>query len=147
MIEHLSGEEISQWMIGDRSPQIERHVAECGECRAQLEQLETTLSQFRGAMRSVSAPAPVWEQPRGSSWLSWPRLALAAAMLFLLISAPVFWNMRARQRAEAARADAQLLEQVNFEISRAVPEPMEPLVNLATWNSNSGDEKRKAESR
>ena len=148
MIEHLSGEQISQWMIGERSPQMERHVAECSDCLCRLEQLETTLSQFRGAMRNVSGPAiPAWNEPASRGfWFSWRGAVLATALLLLSIAAPVYWASQARERAAtAARADAQLLEQVDSEISRAVPEPMEPLVNLVTWNSNSNDEAKKAE--
>jgi hypothetical protein len=150
MIEHLSGEQISQWMIGDRSPQLERHVAECDECRAQLEQLESTLSQFRGAVRDWSGSAttaPGWRQPVShGAWFSWPRAALAAVMLFLMVAAPFYWSAEQRRRAaEVERADTLLLEQVDSEISRAVPEPMEPLVNLATWNSSPAEMKKKAE--
>jgi hypothetical protein len=149
MIEHLSGEQISQWMIGDRTPLLERHVAQCEECRAQLEELETTLSQFRGAVRawSGSATPPAWRQAthRGS-WFSWPAWVLTAATLLLLIGLPVYWHALARDRAaEAARADALLLERVDSSISRAVPEPMEPLVNLVTWNSSPAEKQKNAE--
>ena len=149
MTEHLSADQISQWMIGDRSPQLQHHVALCTQCRAQLEQLETTLGQFRGGVRewsAVTAP-PAWRQPASRShWPPVQRLMLAAATLLLLVAMPVYWNVRQKQKAaEAARADAQLLEQVNSSLSRAVPEPMEPLVNLVTWNSSPAEKKRKAE--
>jgi hypothetical protein len=150
MIEHLSGEQISQWMIGDRSPQLQRHVAECDECRGQLEQLESTLSQFRGAVRDWSGSTtstPDWQQPLSpAAWFSWPRVVLSAVLLFVMVTAPLYWTARQRQRAlEAERADTQLLEQVDSEISRAVPEPMEPLVNLVTWNSSPAEMKKQAE--
>jgi hypothetical protein len=43
-----------------------------------------------------------------------------------------------------ARADA-LLEQVDTEISRAVPQTMEPLVDLVTWGSGPTDERQNKE--
>jgi hypothetical protein len=147
MIQHLSAEQISQWVIGDRSPQLERHVAECDECRAELAQLETTLAQFRGAVRAWSGAVtpPAWRLPAARApWFSWTRLSLAAAALCVLLATPVYWNVRARARAEQAaeaRADALLLERVDSEISRAVPEPMEPLVSMVTWNSSSAENK------
>jgi len=151
MIEHLSAEQISQWMTGERTPQLERHVAQCDECRTELAQMETTLRQFRGAVRewSDSVVPPAWQPPayRGP-WFTWPRMMLAAATLCILLALPVWWNVRARERAEqaaAARADAQLLERVDSEISQGVPEPMEPLLNLVTWNSNPAENKRKVE--
>jgi len=149
MIQHLSAEQISQWLVGDRTPQLERHLAECPECRAELGQLETALAQFRGAMRdwSGSAAAPAWQRPAARGpWFSWPRLVLAAAALCFLVALPVYWSARAReQAAEAARADALLLERVDSSISRAVPEPMEPLVNLVTWNSSPAENTKKVE--
>jgi hypothetical protein len=145
MIEHLSGEQISEWMIGNRSLQMEKHVTGCRECRAQLDELEATLTQFRGAMRNLggSATPPVWQPPAAAaSWLSWSRVALAAAVLMLLAMIPIYWTARDHARATQAE-DALLLEHVNSELSRAVPEPMEPLVDLA-WNSSSSDEKQRA---
>ena len=151
MIEHLSAEQISQWMMGERNPQLVLHVKECDECRSELEQLESALVQFRGAVRELSSPAapPAWQQPASrGSWFSWPRLVLSAATLLFLIALPVYWAGRTRERAaEAARADALLLERVDSSISRAVPETMEPLVNLVTWNSGPVEMKKKVENR
>jgi len=149
MIQHLSAEQISQWLMGDGTPQLERHLAECSECRAELGKLETTLAQFRGAVRNWSGSAlpPAWQPPAARApWFSWARLAVAAAALCFLVALPVYWSTRARERAaEAARADALLLERVDSSISRAVPEPMEPLVNLVTWNSSPAENKKKVE--
>lgn len=140
MIEHLSAEQISQWMIGERTPELEQHVAECADCRDELEQMEDALSQFRTAMRDPanSLPAPRWREPAAHAARSWwPRLVLASVLL-VAAALPVFWKVRSHeqaQREQAARADSQLLESVDSEISQAVPEPMEPLVSLVTWNS------------
>ena len=139
MSEHLSAEQISEWMVGGRSLQLERHLAACAACRAEVEKLEGALAAYRGAVRdwSGSPPPPEWRGPfAGPAWFSWPRAALTAAALAMLLIPPLYWRDRARQRAaEAARADAQLLERVDASIARAVPEPMDPLVNLVAWNS------------
>jgi len=153
MIEHLSAEQISQWMVGDRTPQLEHHVERCAACRGELAQIESTISQFRTAMRDPAnlTPAPEWREPAPSAaWLTWPRLALAATALAALLALPVSWRVRAHEQAlreetaRAAQADAQLLESVDAEISQAVPEPMQPLVTLATWNSSSVSQNQKA---
>jgi predicted anti-sigma-YlaC factor YlaD len=147
MIEHLSAEQISQWMVGDRTPELERHIAECAECRVELDRLESALAQFRTAMRETANAAPPlgWgESASGRAWLSWPRLVLAAVALILLVVLPVSWMAHARQQAaEAALADSQLLESVDSAISQAVPEPMEPLVNLVSWNSSPAEQNPK----
>lgn len=145
---HLSPEEISQWMMGERTMELERHLAECHACRAELEQLEAALVQFRASVRESSAVIPpVWREPDNrAAWLSWPRLVLAAAALLILVALPISWRSRAQERAaEAAIADSQLLERVDSAISQAVPEPMEPLVSLVTWNSAGAEQNRKVE--
>jgi len=69
------------------------------------------------------------------------RWALVAAALLLLSAIPIYRNVQDRQRqAERARADALLLEQVDAEVSRAVPRPMEPLAKLVSWDFSSTDE-------
>jgi anti-sigma factor RsiW len=149
MIQHLTAEQISQWLMGYRTALIEQHLALCPECRAELSQMESTLTQFRGAMRDWSGTAvpPAWQRPAARSpWFSWPRLVWAAAALCFLVAVPVYWSVHARrQAAEAARADALLLERVDSAISRAVPEPMEPLVSLVTWNSSPTENRKKVE--
>jgi anti-sigma factor RsiW len=155
MIEHLSAEQISQWMVGGRPLELEQHVAECAECRAELGQLESALAQFRTAMREPAnfVPPPAWRQPepRPAAWFSWPRLVLTATALLVLVAVPVSWRLRNREqtlRAQAAQialADSQLLESVDAEISQAVPQPMEPLVSLATWNSSSTEQNQKSQ--
>jgi hypothetical protein len=68
------------------------------------------------------------------------RWALVAAALLVLAAVPVYRNVQDRQRqAEIARADALLLEQVDAEVSRAVPRPMEPLVKLVSWDFSATD--------
>jgi len=147
MIEHLSVEQISQWTIGERTPQLEQHVAERPECRAELEQLETVLVQFRAAVRAAgnSASPPAWREAASRGpWFSWPRLVLGAATLLILVALPIGWRVRVQERAAAAAlADSQLLERVDSAVSQAVPEPMEPLVNLVAWNAGGVEKNRK----
>jgi len=153
MIEHLSAEQISQWIIGDRPLELQEHVAECAECRAELGQLGNALAQFRTALREPASfgPPPAWRQPepRTAPWFSRPRLVLTAALL-VLVAVPVTWRVRnheqaREQAAQTALADSRLLESVDAEISQAVPQPMEPLVTLATWNSCSTEQNQKAQ--
>lgn len=152
MIEHLSAEQISQWIIGDRPLELREHMAQCAECRAELGQLENAIAQFRTAMREPASyvPPPAWRQPepQPAPWFSWPRLVLTATALLVLAAVPVTWRVRVHEqalRAQAALADSQLLESVDAEISQAVPQPLEPLVTLATWNSSSTELNQKTQ--
>ena len=146
MNEHLSPEDISRWFAGERSSEIQRHAGECQECSARLDRMESTLAEFRGsahdwsAAQSASAPPIAWRPRilhRARRWV------LAATSMLILVAASAYWHTRQQTRAaEMARADA-LLVQVDAEISRAVPQTMEPLVNLVTWGSGPTDESQK----
>jgi len=110
-----------------------------------VEKLESTLAQFRMAVRELGRSAPAWRNaPSRVPRFTWPRLVLATAALLILVAAPIAWNAQERERAaETALADSQLLERVDFAISRAVPEPMEPLVTLVTWNASAPERNQK----
>ena len=148
MSQHLSARQISLWMIGERTPQQEQHVRECPECGAELGRLEASLALFRGSVRhwsdgQVRVPRPLAPIRRSRGYPARPlpvRWALVAATLLVLAAVPIYRNAQDRQRqAEMARADALLLEQVDAEVSRAVPRPMEPLVKLVSWDFSSTD--------
>ena len=151
MNEHLSPEDISRWFAGERSSELERHAGECEECSARLDHLESALAEFRGsahdwsAAQSASAPHIAWRTPARHLARRW---ILAAACLVILVSASTYWQHSQQQAraAEMARADA-LLEQVDTGISRAVPQTMEPLINLVTWGSGPTDESQNKEMR
>ena len=148
MNQHLSARQISLWMIGERTPQQEQHVRECPECGAELARLEASLALFRGSVRhwsdgQVRVPRPLAPTRGSRGYPARPlpvRWALVAAALLVLAAVPIYRNAQDRQRqAEMARADALLLEQVDAEVSRAVPRPMEPLVKLVSWDFSSTD--------
>ena len=149
MSQHLSSQEISQWMIGERTPQQEQHVRQCSQCGAELDRLEAALALFRGSVRHWSGrqgraepPAIASMSPARGSRIQPMRWALVAAALLVLAAVPIYRNAQDRQRqAEIARADALLLEQVDAEVSRAVPRPMEPLAKLVSWDFTSTDER------
>jgi hypothetical protein len=149
MSQHLSSQEISQWMIGERTAQQEQHVGQCSECGAELARMEAALTLFRGSVRHWSGRQSRAEPPaipsilpaRGSRTQP-VRWALVAAALLVLAAVPIYRNAQETQRqADLARADALLLEQVDAEVSRAVPRPMEPLVKLVSWDFSSTDER------
>ena len=64
MSRHLSSREVSQWMIGERTPQQEQHVRQCPECGAEVARMEAALALFRGSVRhwsdrQVRVPRPL----------------------------------------------------------------------------------------
>lgn len=153
MNQHLSSEQIARWMAGERTPSDEQHAGQCEECGAELARLEAALGLFRGSVRewseqeSGAEPQRVWRVERAPRVfvLRW---AVMVAALLMLVWMPIYQGAKDKQRkAELARADAALLEQVDAEISRAVPEPMEPLIKLVAWDSASTNQKNRGDGR
>lgn len=132
---HLSSEEISQWLAGERDAARRRHVDGCAQCSGAIERVEGALREFRGSVHAQRVPAPARllerRAPRTARWV------LASAAVVLAVAAPVYRHRQ--EAAERARADAILLDQVDAEVSQAVPGPMEPLVQLVSWNSSEGN--------
>jgi hypothetical protein len=49
MNRHLSSQEISNWMSGERGPDQERHARECAQCASEIARLENAFSMFRAS--------------------------------------------------------------------------------------------------
>jgi anti-sigma factor RsiW len=138
MIHHLSPEQLPKFILGEATPDEHRHAAECVECRAEVMQLQETLSFFREsahhwAVQSARSSVPRLElfpdEPSSFKW-AWVRRALVAAALIILATIPLLKNTQERQIAPQTFDDTLLLEQVNAHLSRTVPTPMEPLMEL-----------------
>ena len=142
-MKHLSSDEITAYLIGDRAPEQQQHVRECAECRTEIERLERPLAWFGSAVKTWSdQQAESWSGSRrpdqslhgDSRWRSL-RLssAVAATVLFALAAVPIYRSLqpdRAPESRTIAVPDSVLLEQVAAGIARAVPQPLEPLSRL-----------------
>jgi protein TonB len=51
MNQHLTWEQISDYLIGNAAPQYALHAHECVSCRAEVAHYESALTEFRGAVR------------------------------------------------------------------------------------------------
>jgi len=127
---HLSSEQVSEWMLGERGPAIRQHVQDCLQCRAELDRFEAALTQFRGAVHQWSdappaaPPVPITSRPRRFAW------AFAAVLVVLLACLSVSYIKYHQAAALEPVSDATLLSQVRAEVSRTVPSAMEPLTRL-----------------
>jgi anti-sigma factor RsiW len=134
MIAHLSSDQLSEYILGQPSLIVARHVQDCPACRAELAQFREALGEFRGAVRAwseveadqaleISGSVP---QPR--SWAVSQQLAWALLIAAVCVIASF---VMPRQRGEStAGADAVLLNQVDVQVSRTAPSSMEPLMKL-----------------
>jgi anti-sigma factor RsiW len=129
---HLSSEQLSECILGEPEPWIGQHVEKCPACRAELDHFREVLGEFRGAVRCWSesqahAALAVPARPSESrSWIAAHQLALALLLAAVCILTSIVW----RGGENAPASDAVLLNQVDAQVSRAVPSSMEPLMKL-----------------
>ena len=95
---HLSEEALNDILIGLGSPQSEAHLAVCGNCRAHLQEFQSTMQRFNQASLAWSEAKPAFSLSRPSKSkvrqvvgmpLSWSFGAIAAAVL-LMIGIPLW---------------------------------------------------------
>jgi hypothetical protein len=156
---HLADDELHAWQAGERSAESAQHVAECAECHRSVRRMEEVLALFgetarawsaeRSAIRRMPAVSVPGVLGSGMPGLGWKRnLPLqrgwawtAAVTIFLLIVSGGAWVQQV-QHQQAARAqqlarDSMLLQQVDEDISQAVPEALAPLGQVAVSSDST----------
>lgn len=88
MIQHLTSEQISNYLIGGVTPEETHHARVCDACRAQLEDLEMSLSNFRVAVRQWGASMQT-EPVKNDAWGIYRGHEMTAGVFSLLIHAGV----------------------------------------------------------
>jgi predicted anti-sigma-YlaC factor YlaD len=144
---HFSDEQIAEWIAGERVPGREAHLQGCPVCRSRVDEFQRALNGFRASMRAWSgteylASAEEGMKTRASSR---PMMrsslygAAIAAMLCVLMAVVVFHGSQSRRVAPGGThtsiTDAVLLGQIDTEVSQTVPQAMEPLTELVSWDS------------
>jgi len=153
---HLTGKEISQWLVEGPPSSASRHVQTCFACQAKLIEAQAPLSAFRSAVvewSEAQSARPVnlqlsaarSESPwRQRLWLPAASFALAALLLFGYAKVPRLLHGNPSGQppvataSPTADADEALLDQVDTEVSEAVPDAMAPLTDLVSWDSREG---------
>jgi anti-sigma factor RsiW len=129
---HLSAEHLSDCILGQPTPDARQHLQDCQACRAEVTNFRGALGEFRGAVRHWSegqaqAALAVPARPSESrSWMAAHQFALALLLAAVCILGSFIW----RGGENAPASDAVLLNQVDTQVSRAVPSSMEPLMKL-----------------
>ena len=134
MNEHLTSGQISEFVAGLAGPAIVGHVHQCDVCRCEAERLSDTLGLFRQSVRQWSAEQeprhPVTLHPHRKVTLQ--RLGWTAAFAACLIAGLVLPHVNSVKGVKPAPvritiSDADLLVQVDRELSEAVPPSMAPI--------------------
>jgi anti-sigma factor RsiW len=153
--DHLSAWEQEEYILNQgteqQSPQILRHLAECAPCRAEVARLEHGIAGFRSAavewtsQSLASRPQQLQSVPLRKLSISFMRWSFAAVVpLVLLLFALHFFHLSSPQRTQPAVqvsaaqiSDDALLEQVDEQVSVAVPSSMESLTHLVSADNRT----------
>jgi anti-sigma factor RsiW len=146
-INHLSPWDQEEYVLGQRTPEMLRHLTECAGCRAAVARLEHGIAVFRSAAvewssESLATRPQQWNPSAGRGFpvlaLRW---AVAAVLpILLLVFALVSFHPSSTRPVHPVSniSDDALLEQVDQQLSVAVPSSMESLTNLVTTESRNG---------
>ena len=130
MNNHLSQEQFAKCFVG--LGEAEQHLAECPECREELERFGNAVASLRSVIRDRVDGQAMRIQPAARR-LPRVRRAMAVAAVILLGLVPLLTSQRPEQvlieASSETNADA-LMNAINQHLSRTVPSPMEPMMSL-----------------
>jgi hypothetical protein len=140
MNNHLTSQQINEFVGGAAAPALEEHVRACHLCRAEAERLSDTLALFRDAARNWSVeqesarpliPVNLNTAPhRGVNFWhwGWTTAALAACLIAgLTLPREHAAKPAPTHSAVSTISDAELLSRVDRELSETVAPSMQPI--------------------
>ncbi len=133
---HLNDEQIADILIGAPVAAADLHLKTCEDCRAQVASLEDVLGNFRSSAYQLSEAAyrPRQVVPRPS----FGRLGftLAGAVLAVIGIVSIQNWQPTKPQPVILQSDIALLMQIDAQVSRGIPEAMEPLSQFLPKESN-----------
>ena len=140
MNNHLSEDQVTEWMLGTRDDFVSRHLAACHACSVEAEELRSTISSFRDSLHAAaqrdqsfwrSQQLAIRQEVSARGWypLHW---AWVAAMVMVLITAIFLTRVpNPPQNIATEDADRALLQEVQGDLGREVPQALAPAVLIA----------------
>jgi hypothetical protein len=141
---HLTDDQLSEWLAGESTAETRSHLEACPQCRDEAGTLRDGISRYsfslRDQARHAQAAHLVNVDPKKTLAAHRLRWAAAAA-LAMLLAAPTAWMMRPRvvpaplstasatsaSQPSATMSDDELLEAVNNDLNRDVPQALAPI--------------------
>ena len=140
MSNHLSEDQITEWVLGTDEEVILRHIEICPVCSAEAEELRSSLSSFRHAIHATAQrDQGFWrnqhlafrDRVSAREWypLHW---AWVVVMVMVLIMAIFLTRTpKAPRNYPSEDADNALLQAVQGDLGRGVPQALAPAVLIA----------------
>ena len=140
MNNHLSEDQVTEWMLGTRDDFVSRHLEICRACSVAAEELQSAISCFRDSIHATAQrdnsfwreqQLAISEHASARDWypLHW---AWAVAMVMVLITAIFLTHTpNSPQNKATEDADKALLQEVQGDLGREVPQALAPAVLIA----------------
>ncbi|WP_031498962.1 hypothetical protein [Bryobacter aggregatus] len=132
---HLSDDQIAEVLIGSATSATQAHLLACAPCRSKLATLRGVMGQFRmdAEEQSRAALRPIAIRHSRSRFKP---LYLSLAAAGLAIVGLVVLPKDPPSQSTPLQIDTALLSQVDVQVSRSVPEALEPLSQLVISEGN-----------
>ena len=137
---HLSEDQIAEWVLGESDEHASRHLETCAACSREAEELRSALAGFRDAVHATAQRDPTFwrnqqfavrERLSAQDWypLHWGWVVAMVAVLITAILLARTPNVPKNSGSEDA--DNALLQAVQGDLNRNVPQALAPAVLIA----------------
>jgi hypothetical protein len=141
---HLNEDQIAEWVLGASDEHVLRHLETCAACAREAEELRSGLAGFRDAVHATARRDPsfwknqqlaVRERLSTQDWypLHWGWVVAMVAVLITAILLTRTPNVPKSYPSEDA--DNALLQAVQGDLNRDVPQALAPAVLIAEERS------------
>lgn len=135
MREHLSEQQLNDWILGQAGSDATEHMETCAGCRREAEELKRALDSFHESIHNAAEGyGLVWRQPARPERSPWSRLmaqrwAYALAVAAILAASVVllrFDHGRRPRPVAGTIGESEILMQIQADVSDYVPSALEP---------------------
>ena len=125
MTTHLTDEQVSALLAGEADEAAAGHAAACAVCAAEVEDLRSSLGDWKRSLDEELARRSL-ARPHRPSRLPWLLLASAAALVALLLAPAIRPVAMQPVASPAPIADQELLASIDVALQRELPQALEP---------------------
>jgi len=159
---HLTDDQLAEWLAGESGEQTRAHLQSCAECNAEATRLRDGVARYSISLRQQAARAQSAHMTESVA----PRKSIAqhrlrwvgATVLALLLAAQTAWMMKPHTPSQpigpiagapktpqvnsqpgAQMSDDELLEAVNNDLNRDVPQALAPVSAITLERNQIAD--------
>ncbi|MBZ5538064.1 MAG: hypothetical protein LAO31_19085 [Acidobacteriia bacterium] len=141
MSNHLSRDQVTEWVSGTNEEGVKLHLEACDVCRFEVERVRATLAGFHDSVHALAQrddsfwrrqQFAIRERLSVKSWFPSASWVWATAMLVVLVASLLMMRTsRIPRYGTTEAADEILLQEVQGDIAREYPEALAPAVLIA----------------